>query len=851
MSNFFTISSQASMSTRLSSPSRIRERLHRRICARSAIVTLILHHQERNADCDPFSGHLRMSEKQPPLTDLRVLDLGNHAAAALASMVLADFGAEVSAVAPPNGAVATHPAAPMLLRGKRVLPAAQGAEFERALAAADVVITTLGPDDAAPAINERQIHLNISGWGLQGPYARYPMREGLVAARSGRMLEFQMQNGRLGPVYAAVQVATLAASQLGVQGILSALLSRDSSGRGQRVETSLLQGLIPYDVLHLTRRHLEPRFPAQLPPQPGATRPPILGYQPVQGQDGRWLQLGNIFDHLFLHYLELTGLTAVPPAAERGKPNQSWTPESQDMVRIAMLKTMRERPASEWMKLFNASGNVAAAPFQTTQEALDDPDMVIPGDVVDCEHPQLGTMRWLGPIGHLQATPARIRVYPDAAPEAASGSTPPATPKRSTTQSNDTPLKGVTVLEFASVIATPLAMAGLSELGARVIKIEPIGGDPGRWLNGMMSQHIIPVKPNAGKESICIELKSPKGREIMDRLLPKADLIAHNFRPGVPEKLGFGYERARSFNPKVVWVSANGYHPSAPGADRPCAHPIPGAQCGGVMHQVGSPLAATDDIAALVQGAFSLYRANDVNPDPNTSMIAGSAALLGLHAARRLGIGQQINVDMMQASLYANFDDALRYAGKPPRAGVDADLRGLHALARLYECRSGWIYLEIAGDDEFRQLCAAIQRDALCSDARFASAAARRANDAALIEQLAAAFRSDDATTWEARLAHLGCVQADAAETGAFWHDNPHVQANGLVLQRDHPRYGPYLRHGPLMTFSDNAVHCGPAGLAGDHTDQLLQELGYSATDIAQLRAEKVVWSEDSSRLPY
>lgn len=791
-----------------------------------------------------------MSEKLPPLSGLRVLDLGHHAATALASMVLADFGATVTAVASPDGIIATHPAAPMLLRGKQVLDAAQGDEFERALAAADVVLTTLGPDDAAPAISERQVHLNISGWGMKGPYARHPMREGLVAARSGRMLEFQMQNGRLGPAYAAVQVATMAASQLGVQGILAALLTRDATGRGQRVETSLLQGLIPYDVLHLTRAHLETRFPATLPSQPGMSRPPILGYQPVQGTDGRWIQLGNIFDHLFLQYLQLTDLSDVPPAQERGKPNQSWTPEAQDVVRIAMLKKMRERPAAEWMAMFNANGNVAAAPFQTTQEALDDPDMVVPGDVVDCVHPTLGDMRWLGPIAHLEATPARIRVEPGTT-AAAAPATQPASPKPSATARNDAPLKGVTVLEFASVIATPLAMAGLAELGARIIKVEPIGGDPGRWLNGLMSQHIIPVKPNAGKESICIELKSPKGREILDRLLPKADLIAHNFRPGVPDKLGFGYERAKSFNPKVVWVSANGYHPSAPGADRPCAHPIPGAQCGGVLHQVGTPLAATDDIDALIKGAFSLYRANDVNPDPNTSMIAGSAALLGLMAARRLGIGQQINVDMMQASLYANFDDALRYAGKPPRRGVDVDLRGLHALSRLYECRKGWIFLDVAGDDEFSGLCAEMKLGALSVDPRFANAAARRANDAALIELLAKAFRADDAAAWESRLAQLGCVQADAAETGHFWHDDAHVQANGFVLERDHPRYGPYLRHGPLMTFSGNAVTCGAASLAGDHTDRLLQELGYSVADIAQLRAEKVVWSEDSSRLPY
>lgn len=139
----------------------------------------------------------------PLLAGIRVLDLGAHPGAALGSMILADFGATVTAVVLSGGQIEDHPAAPMMLRGKRVLGAAAGAAFDEALASADVVITTLGPDDKAPALSPRQIHLNISGWGLQGPYARYPMVEALVSAKSGRMMAFENMIPREGPAYAA------------------------------------------------------------------------------------------------------------------------------------------------------------------------------------------------------------------------------------------------------------------------------------------------------------------------------------------------------------------------------------------------------------------------------------------------------------------------------------------------------------------------------------------------------------------------------------------------------------------------------------------------------------------------
>jgi crotonobetainyl-CoA:carnitine CoA-transferase CaiB-like acyl-CoA transferase len=804
-----------------------------------------------------------MSSNASPLTGLRVLDIGEHPATALASMVLADFGALVVAV--PGRVVREHPAAPLLLRGKRVLHEAQGDEYEQVLANADVLLTTLGPDDAAPERKLHQIQLNISGWGMQGPYARYPMREGLVAAKSGRMALFEGQNPRAGPAYAAVQVATFGASQIAVQGILAALMTRARTGCGERVETSLLQGMIPYDTQGLVRAQFETRYPDLLPPEPAAAKKHNLPYQPVQGADGNWLQLGNLLDHLFRNYLKVTGLAEVPPVEVRDKPNATWPAQTIEQLRVAMLTRMRERPAADWLATFRENGNVAAAPYQTTQQALDDPDLTQAGDVVDGQHPTLGAVRWLGPAASLEATPARIAASPseaaaggatfalprqhvkDRAPDCAPDQAPDRAPDRA-------PLAGITVLEFASIIATPLGCAMLAELGARVIKIEPIGGDPGRRVGGAMALGLGAIKYNAGKESICIELKSPQGREILDKLLPKADLIAHNFRPGVPDKLGFGYERARSFNPKVVWLSANGYDPKSPGAQRPCSHPIAGAQCGGALYQAGAgmPPKGAADMPTLIEAARRLMRANEVNPDPNTSMLVATGAMLGLAAAKRFGIGQRVNVNMMLANVYANFDDAVRYPGKPQRPPVDADLYGLHALYRLYRCAEGWVFLAAEGDAEFKALCQTIGLAALADDNRFRDAKHRRANDAVLAAQLAAAFLIAGADSWERQLGctGLGCVRADGSVAGDFWLSDPHVRANGLARACYHLRYGRYLRHGPLLNFSDSPLRGGAGTLAGQHTDALLHELGYDETAIEQLRKAKVVWSESLVPLP-
>ena len=207
------------------------------------------------------------------------------------------------------------------------------------------------------------------------------------------------------------------------------------------------------------------------------------------------------------------------------------------------------------------------------------------------------------------------------------------------------------------------------------------------------------ARVNAGKESICVDLKTEEGRRVAHGLIARADVLIHNYRVGVPERLGIGYAEASAINPLLVYVSVNGYGPAGPGALRPSTHPIPGAALGGVVAQLGGQLPERLlSGKALREAARRISRANELNPDPNTSLVVATAASLGLAARARCGIGQAIYVDMFGANAYANFDGFFDYPDKPPRTNVDGHGLGTSERCRLYRTADGWVLLSVDAD---------------------------------------------------------------------------------------------------------------------------------------------------------
>ena len=772
-----------------------------------------------------------------PLSRFRIVELGVGPVSGLATMVLADFGADVVKVVPRGGdPFAEMGSWPLWTRGKRIVeadlddPDDLSALKGLIVDSADAVLTTLNRAERdsigldPESLGRPDLVLGVvSGFGEDGPYANYPAYEPVVAAKSGRMLNFAGVADRPGPNYAALQVGTHAAAQSAAFGLLAALIGREATGHGFTFDTSLLRGMMPYEMGIMAMAQL---WDKGILERPKATRDrtvsmPTLNYHPVRTKDGKWLQLGNLLPHLLDNFFRASGLDAdIADEKHEGEPFR-WSREVFEEFRDHLFEHMQGKTLAEWTDIFVADGGVASHAYQSTQDALEDPDITANGHVVERDG-----MAQLGLVANLTESPGEVgggavhTTFDAIEPRLfAKPGAPGERPQK--------PLAGVTVVESATIIAAPLAAATLADLGARVIKIEPPTGDPFR----SMFHGFGASKCNAGKECICLDLKSPEGQRIAQSLAQKADVWIHNYRMGVPEKLGIGYEQLAAANPNLVYVSANGYGPAGPGAKRPSTHPIPGAALGGVVWQLGGLPAENEipDNATMRETARKLLRANEVNPDPNMSMVVVTTALLGLAARRAHGRGQKIFVDMFGANAYANWDDFLSYEGKPERPAVDAGGYGLGPLHRLYRCADGWVFVMIVTDDEWRTF-----KDEMNLDLE---------RDAPQLEsELTEQFAAGSADDFEQRLARrgVGCVRADGLQPPAFLLEDPHCGVEEMRVPAVHPDWGDYLRNGPMVRFSKGDQYPG-TGAMGGATVALLEELGYSAAEIEALIASRAV----------
>ena len=360
------------------------------------------------------------------LRGLRVLDLSNGPAAGLATMHLADFGAEVLRIerGTPH-ALDQLPASPMWLRGKKALnlDLNTDADLDRlhALAAGADVLVTSWRDEALTkrglnftALQAHHPHLNVcylTGFGNRGPLADLPGYEHLVAAYTGRMNLFRGIVERSGPVFSALQVATHATAQTATAGILAALYSQ-GDGPGRLIETSLLQGLLPYEQGAMIGGQFEQfaRFYQVMSGADNDPPMPSLYYHPAQAGDGRWMQFGNLLPHLFDNFLLVTELMDVLADPDFDPKQLTLPPEKHEAFRERMLERIQSRPADAWMADCIANGGVVATAYQTTQQALDDPDIVANGHAIEREDGGQTT----GPAGQTDPNAGKPRPgYPD------------------------------------------------------------------------------------------------------------------------------------------------------------------------------------------------------------------------------------------------------------------------------------------------------------------------------------------------------------------------------------------------------------------------------------------------------
>jgi crotonobetainyl-CoA:carnitine CoA-transferase CaiB-like acyl-CoA transferase len=791
---------------------------------------------------------LRMTEA---LGGVRVLDLTQGMAGPLATMILADFGAEVIRVEPLGGdPMWSQPAYLLWNRGKKSIELDLASQHTRALIrGVDVLVESLHPGEAdrrgigyvdAAELNPQLVYFSISAFGQEGPYRALKPYDGIVNAKSGRMRD-QLGWYDNRPIYRAVNDTSYHTAMTTVQGILAALRVASITGRGQRVDTRLLQGVT---APNNPWRRFEGE---ELPPvtYPGHRRECDIrtaypAFLCTECKDGRWIMHAHTQANLFRTWIRAIGFEWI-----WDDPRFQGAPDSflDDADRIALneliVARMKDRTSAEWMALYVDTPDCCGEVMQTTQEVLQHPQFIHNGHLVEIDDPRVGRMKQVGAFVHMSETPAVVRTpapFPgqhtaevlSAVPRQRAVAQPTGpTPRR--------PLEGVLTLELAAWLAAPFSGALLADLGARVIKIEPLAGDPYRAMEGNENM----IRTTQGKQSIALDLKSVQGQEILHKLLARADALMHNFRPDVPPRLGLGYETARAVNPSIVYLYAGSYGSTGSHSRRAAFNPTMGALTGNSVFQSG-------------EGNVPL---GDQSADPIAGSSVATALMLGLAARWRTGKGQYMETTMMNSIVYCNSDDAFDYGGKPPRRNPDELQLGLQATYRLYQALEGWVFLAVPHDDEFAAFCAAAGCDEFVADPRFASEALRYDNRVALGEELEPVFSRHTATEWESRLtaADVGCVVADGPGHKRFLHEDPHASATGFMVPTQHPLFassapgGTYWRHAPVISFSDTPCEPGlPFVALGEHTRQIMQELDYSDQEVSQLEEARVIRSAAS-----
>lgn len=819
-----------------------------------------------------------MSEPAQPLRGLRVVDLSWGLAGALTTLVLADEGAEVIRVEPAAGDVLrTQPAAPLWLRGKKsvVLDLRTLAGRDDALAlidTADVLVESFRPATAArlgfapealAARHPRLVHASITGFGRRGPYANVKGYEGVVLAKLGGMMHVAGMAPRPGPAFPAVPYASFSAAMCAMQGILAALLVRERCGLGQHVGASLVQGLAAHDPWEWFLRVLFEKYPeafsAAAPYSPRGV--PNTGFAfrllVCLTKDGRWLQFSQTSPHLFRAFMEVLGLAWMFDDPEWSTAPDFDTEEKREAFWERMLAAARERTLDEWQRVFDAHPNVWAEPFRTTRELLVHPQMRHNGQVTEGEVPGLGRVRQLGPLVKHRDAPGRVPPSPPrlgehgallaearAARDARAGAVVDASPGPRSSAPRRA-LDGVTVLELGIWYAAPFGGALLADLGARVVKIEPLAGEPMRSVLPVPEAGA--VKVLQGKESVALDIAHPDGRAIVHELARRADVVLLGYRAGVAEKLGVDAATLQRMNPRLVCVASPGYGVDGPHGRKPAFAPTIGVASGAALFQAGSSIPHGPDLTLdeIKPASIRLNYAAQApgNADGASALGVAVALLLGLVARERTGVAPSLLTSMLCTTAYAVSDDGIDFAGRPPRTEPDALLYGMGALYRLYPCASGWVFLAAPQEREWPVLCATLAEQAhdaardLEGDARFATAGARARNDDALADALAGVFATRDADEWERLLLarDVACVAvADGPVARAVMYD-PVTREAGMLAEVEHPTFGVHRRLAPVVDLSATPGEARPAPTLGMHTEPVLRELGHGDEAIASL----------------
>ncbi|MEO5840878.1 MAG: CoA transferase [Acidimicrobiales bacterium] len=811
------------------------------------------------------------------LEGLTVVDLSTGVAGPIATMLLADNGAAVTRIESPDpDPYASWPGSRVWARGKRSavldLEQADGREQLLALASqADVVIesfrpgvtTRLGIDYAAlSARNPRLIYCSITGYGRGNRHSQRPAYDALVAARLGLQREQRSWPGgpidhihgleppvpdlelppgcapgspRSGPIFSYSTWPSLATAYLATTGINAALFAREATGRGQLVETSLLQGAMALTMGKWMRVD-----------NPYATgfRMWITDGRAPKGHfecaDGRWVHQW-VPNPMFV----LSSADGDTLESRRGISNVRNDPDRvgndpENVLVLAhyhpeMAAAMKRFPSTDWVRVARDYGTPLQQ-IRTPEEALCDQALIDEGVVVEVDDPELGPLRHVGLVYRLHETPGRVqgaaprkgqhsdevKAEADAIRNTADAINAAVAPSR---ESLVSPLAGVTVIDLGFAVAGPFGTQVLADLGATVIKVNALR-DP--WWH---CTHIA-MGANRGKRSIGINLKTPAGMAVLHRLVADADVVHSNMRYKAALRLGVDEDSMRAINPSIIYCHTRGFE-DGPRSDSPA------------NDQTGNALSGTQyEDGGMSDGGVPFWSLTSMG-DTGNGFLSAIGVIQALYHRARTGVGQRVDTSIINAGMLTTSYAALDHDGNGlPRPRLDGMQRGITALYRLYETADGWLCLAAVTDAHWHALIGALDHAGLSSDARFATATSRAANDRALGAVLDVVFAAKSAGDWFALLDEHGvpCETSDE-EFGRHFFDDDEMLAAGRVVTYDHPELGRFEHAGLQIDFSDTPGRVwGPPPLVGQHTREIMREFGFAETEIDDLCRDKAIF---------
>lgn len=390
------------------------------------------------------------------------------------------------------------------------------------------------------------------------------------------------------------------------------------------------------------------------------------------------------------------------------------------------------------------------------------------------------------------------------------------------------PLSGFTVLDLSAMLSGPWAADILGDQGADVIKIEPLGtGEHTRQMlgrGGALNTMFLNI--NRSKRSVALNLKHPRGRALLMELVAQADVLLQNFRPGVVERMGIGYEDCRAINPRLVYLSISGFGEQGPLAQQRVYDPVIQALSGLTTIQGG----ADDRRPALVR---------TIVPDKLTAVTAAQAITAALLARERTGAGQHVRLSMLDAVLaflWASDMGAQTLVDEPT-----PNQRAASLIDLIYETQDGYMTVAAVTDKEWQGLAQAVGHPEWVNDPRFATASLRQQNIDERLALTQSVLRQGTVAEWIERLTAHDVPCAPCLTRNAVI-EHPQILASDIIRQHEHPWAG-RLRQTRTAARFEGTPPAPPRGapLLGQHTAEVLQSLGYGTEELDALVSEGVI----------